>query len=433
MVEEMRKTGLLLLLLIITPALASLAYIPANAQPSGSNLNVYLKGDNLTVTNRYYEITFNLSLGARITSWVLNEGNSQVNLVEAGPVSPTLSIDFYTTKYVKTTSVTYNNRTVNITSTALMLGKWNARIIENSSDSAIILFYPISMDALKQIEPLNLSMITYFYSDKPYIDVYYVISNPSNAPVYPKKLVGDSSFILKLTVFNAKEKIDDWNGTILYTSFENYKSVFRHDIKPAFVQLLHRENLLSAGLFNNNTREVSLISPLKGSPSFMDIKTFDVPGSMKGVEYEVGYPIEKIAPGSSSEIGIRVVYGLVSPCTVESMNIQPLYKTMDPKDFAVYEAYKDDFPAKIVQLNNTVKGLREARDNLLKEIDELNNKVEYWKGNATYWKTEYTIVKEQIKSYSADARRASVISVIGAVLGLIIGFAGGAVFYRKRY
>jgi hypothetical protein len=433
MVKEMEKTGLLLLLLIITPAIASLAYTPVNAQFTGNDLNIYFKDDNLTVVNNYYRITFNLSLGARITSWILNEGKNQVNLVEAGPISPTLSVEFYTVKNTKTISVTYNNKTVNVTSTALMLGKWNAKIIENNTDFAAVLFYPAEADGLEQIKPLNLSMIAYFYTDKPYIDVYYVVSNPSNTPVYPQKIVGDTSFIVKLTVFNSREGIDDWNGTVLYTSFKNYKNTFRHDIKPAFVQLLHRENLLSTGVFNNGTREVSLIAPLRGSPSFIDIKTFNVLGNQKGIVYEAGYPIEKIDPGSSSQVGIRVVYGLISPCTAESMNAQPLYKIMDPKGFTVYEAYKDEFTTKIIQLNNTVKGLREARDNLLKEIDELNNKVQYWKGNATYWKTEYTIIKEQINSYRADARRASVISVISSVLGLIIGFAGGVVFYKKKY
>jgi hypothetical protein len=173
----MRRIALLLAIIVVLSATASLGANHVVAQSTANKLESYISGNNVTVENRYYRITFNLSMGAQIYSWQVREGDSFVNLVESSPVAPTLSLDFYTVNSPKSIMVAYDNGTVNITSTSLMLGQWKANVMEDTSELLILKFYPVSPDALNQIKPLNLSMLVYFYADQPFIDVYYLFEN----------------------------------------------------------------------------------------------------------------------------------------------------------------------------------------------------------------------------------------------------------------
>jgi len=430
----MRRIALLLVIIVVLSTAISFGTNQVIAQSAGG-LNLYISDNNVTVENKYYEITFNLSMGAQIYSWKVKEGNSIVDLVESSPIAPTLSLDFYTVKSVKSVELTYENKTVNLTSSSLMLGTWKAEVVKNTSNLLVLKFYPLSQDALNQIKPLNLNMIVYFYADQPYIDVYYVIENPTHTPVYPKKIIGDATLFLSFVVYNHGETMSQWNGTLLYNSLKENELVFKHNIVSEYLLTVRDGDLQALGAFSNSTKEVSLISPIAVNPEFVLISTtiHKSSPSIKGVEYKVGYIIDKIDPLSSKHIGLRITYGLSYPCTLQALNIIELYNITNPSAVSTFNEYKDSFPRKIIQLNNTIKGLSEARDNLLKKIDKLNYQIEYWKGNATYWKTEYIITKEHIASCKADVDRASTISVVGTLLGIIVGFVGGAIFYKKRY
>ena len=430
----MRRIALLLLIIVILSTAISFEANQAIAQ-SASGLTLYISGSNVTVENNYYEITFNLSMGAQIYSWKVKEGNTLVDLVESRPVAPTLSLDFYTVKSVKSVEMTYENKTVNVTSSSLMLGTWEAEVIENTSNLLVLKFYPVSQDALNQIKPLKLNMIAYFYADQPYIDVYYVLENPTHTPVYPGKILGDTTLFLSFVVYNHGEKMSQWNGTFLYNSLREDKLVFKHDIVSEYLLTVRDGDLQALGAFNNSTKEVSLVSPIASSPDYMLISsTIHINSlSIRGVEYKVGYVVDKIDPLSSKHIGLRITYGLSYPCTLQALNIIELYNVTNPSTAGAFNEYKDTFPSKIIQLNNTIKKLSEDKDNLLKKIDSLNYQIDYWKGNATYWKTEYEVSRGSMASYRADVDRASTISVAGTLLGLIVGFLGGAVFYKKRY
>ncbi|MCE4614794.1 MAG: hypothetical protein F7B60_04620 [Desulfurococcales archaeon] len=430
----MRKIALLLAIIVVLSTAISFGTNQATAQ-STNELKLYVTGDNVTVENSYYRITFNLSMGAQVYSWQVKEGSNLVNLVESSPIAPTLSLDFYTVKSPKSTGISYGNKTVNITSSSLMLGKWKADVMENRSKLLVLKFYPVSQDALGQIEPLNLNMLVYFYADQPYIDVYYLIENPTHTPVYPEKIVGDATFFLSFFVYNHNETMSQWNGTLLYNSLKEDKLVFKHDIRSEYLLTVRDGNLQALGAFSNSTKEISLISPIAINPEYILVSTtvHKASPNIKGIEYKVGYAIEKIDPLSSEHIGLRVTYGLSYPCTLQALHIIELYNVTNPSAVGAFNVYKDTFPSKIVQLNNTIKGLKEAKDNLLKKIDELNYQIQYWKGNSTYWKANYAVAKESIASCRADVDRASTISVVGALLGIIIGFIGGAVFYKKRY
>ncbi len=431
--KTIKLTAILTVMTLMLTSFPLLVHASQEYASSKNGFSINMSDTNVTVENNYYRITIDLIKGARITEWTVKSGNNALDLVESESFMPSLSIVAYTRNETRNYTIEYGNETVTISSYPLLFEKWSASILKEENAYTAIEFTPSSR-AREQIEPLNLSVIAYFYKNEPYVDFYYVFKNDAGSPVTLKTIKGDADLFIDLVVYRKDMNIDQWLGSVSYNDPSKGSAGIEIGIRGMYQNTFKGKQLSFVGVYNNNSKLVSIASPLSGSPIYAEVYHKISLGSktIDGIVYSVAYSIGTLKPFSERIIGLRIMYGTPSPCSMNSMNALLLYKELEPQEYSLYVEYKDGFPQTIRKLNNTVSGLREARDNLAKRIDELNYQVEYWKGNATYWKTEWKVLKEQLANQAATVKRASTVSVGAAILGVVIGFIGGYLFYRKR-
>ena len=431
---NIKRIAFLTIILLVMPVYQVMGLTSVAQQEGQDNFTVSIANNTVIAANPYYSIKLNLTWGGRIVDWNITSGNQKIDLIQSDTFYPSLNFITYTGETpTQNFTIRDGNNTVNATYPyPLMYLPWNAELVYNGSDEKIIELTPTSEAAL-QLGPLELKEYIVFYKDTPYIDVFYVLANPTTDEVPLSSNLAGYGIVVELSAYTGLEQTPKWNHTYRAFSPSNAGEVFNHTIKSQNIVMIDasKEKVFYLGAFQAEEGYISIVSPLYTEPSLLKFsRTFLL--NTKLPIYALGYDVNSIPGDGNLTIGLRVLYSKSNPYWLSQLGADQLSAIIDNDTYSLYLKYRENFTAEIETLNNTIKGKDDYIKFLQERLQNVTSELNEVKENASYWKTEYNVIKQQVDEMLSRSKLDLAKTLAIAIVGLLIGFYGGRVFEKKN-
>ena len=424
------KTQMLVVLVVVI-AISLIPAVPVYSQ-EGRGL-AFSPGDKtFNVTNKYYTLVFDMQHGARLKAWI--DAETGKNYIWCGDYYPSLTHIFMVEE--PKTMRNIGNLTVSYPY-PLMLEPWSYKVLVQQENLLIVEFYPAkpSSDLLKQTGGLVTYRIVAFYEDKPYIDVRYVLTNPTNETVSLTRIAGKPGGLVEdiaMMPGEGKTALSNWYPVAAYRDGDKAViSVFNISVAGEVGRSAYW-----VGFINNATHEFAgmvLLEPeLTASFGFED-QYYGRPV----LRAYIKYGRIDVNPGEPVEIALRVYYGKGNYKWLDEAGFWGLAAKIEPKEYARYRAIADNplnatsIAEEYGKLKKEVEQLRENNTRLTTEVNELkglNNKC-------SIELKDYMKLAERLNKDKASLEMQRYYAFIGGlVAGLVLlylAFATGALKPRR--
>ncbi|MCE4599798.1 MAG: hypothetical protein F7C81_06340 [Desulfurococcales archaeon] len=421
--------AIILVLLASLPLLSSVTIIAAGEEIKGLTFKSTLSDNILTVENDFYVFKLNLTRGAGVFEWSIKVEGSPLDMVRSEPYPLSLLIhalsggkspsEFTIKSEDKLYKLDYPG--------SLGYYSWNAEVITNESGVLVVELKP-SLDAMTDIEPLDVSVRIAFTQWSPVVEYDIVFTNQGDSPV---ELTGVNGTVDVLLV------VDDGVPGVWWFAVGS-RDGYTYNVD------LYNETMSVPGgdvdsiiIYRKSRDErptfASFINPVDGTPSLVEgVKGFNSGNYTKptSVLVKMRYPSSMLNPGETYEIKFRVGYIEFAPLQASIADLTPYMLKIDPemgKDLKLGVGYVRE----IKRMNSTIQSLRDRVKNLQEKVEEQEKKIEESKGCEDYWKTELTVVKKRLESLREKAQRAALIQVASFIIGVILGLIGGIYAWRR--
>ncbi|MCE4617108.1 MAG: hypothetical protein F7C32_00775 [Desulfurococcales archaeon] len=423
-----------IILLLVLPIYQNFAITTMAQNDSQSQFAVTIVNDTVIATNYYYSIKFNLTWGARIVDWNISINNQQIDLIQSDTFYPSLNFISYTGDTPTESFIIRNgNDTANATYPyPLMYLPWNATLAYNGSEMKIVKLTP-STEASTQLGSLELTEYVILYDNKPYIDVFYTLSNPTENDVPLQSNMAGYGIVIEFSAYTGLSDTPKWNHTYKLINITNVSEVFNHTLKSQGLQTIETENdkVFYIGAFHTQKGYVSLVTPLYREPAIMKFTRTFLLGTKLPI-YALGYAINGVPAYSNVTVGLRVLYLNNNPYWLSQLNAGDLSSIIDNETYSLFLKYRDNFTVEIKNLNNTIKNQNDYIKFLQERAQNATSQLNEARENASYWKTEYNVLKQQLNEKLSMSKLSLAKALAIAIVGLAIGFYGGRVFSTKR-
>ncbi len=378
--------ALAVLMLFALALTAHTAYMQAEQPVTYSTRNGVFN-----VTNRYYTLVFDLKHGGRLKAWI--DRNTGRNYVGCGDYYPSLTHIFMAENpgvmgHIDNLTVSYPY--------PLMLSEWNYTVLVKQNNMLLVEFYPVKGNSWveKQTGGLLTYRIIAFYGDKPYIDVRYIITNPTNKTVTLSEIAGKPGGLVEdisLLAGNSSKALKNWYPMAAYRN-DGMISVSAFNISLAGE--IHR-SVYWLGFLNNATHEFAGMVVLE--PEL--VASYGFKSGYYGrpvLRAYVKYGRISLSPGEPFEISLRIYYGEGNLKWLDEAGFWSLARLISPEEYAKYRELADN-PLNATSILKEYAELRE-------EVADLREKNSSLQLQANELKGEYNKCSIQLKDYEDTAK-----------------------------
>ncbi|HIE54027.1 MAG TPA: hypothetical protein EYP90_02400 [Chromatiaceae bacterium] len=381
-------------------------------------LKYLMKKDLLVVENMYYNITIDLANGGRIVRWFSKLTNN-----EYIPYNRTNDILLYPQAEIIAVNPVGEYPYV------LMNSKWESNVIVDTNETLVILLKPLmNSDIRRQLNNLNFTKVITFYKDTPYIDINYLITNPSNESriicSILNELNGKCDYGLTIEWTVGNKSISGWYHIIkLQNSTGVYIIEGIYDGKTFGPLELGIQGVFWVGAYNKFSKDFAGIlikEPNTVYTAYLSnkINNFSV------IRFRVSFNKTAIAPLSAISYNIRVYYGPYSPRWLEESGFKGLAKHIDDIEFSRYETLVTYGIELLKEREEVINELKNSLTTLNMSLQTCLNQLETFKKVYNDLQKEYDDLLNKVKDLENNlALYVGISLVIGLAIGVAVGYS----------
>jgi hypothetical protein len=422
---------LVLAILVIAWPLASLESLAAEE----AWYSIDLEKGIMAVTTDYFNLTYNLSRGAAITSTTLFYGGEAANPLEAAKYLPSLFLFVYSNTSANapgrsTVQFTYNNETYTASYPGLLASRpWAASVVYSDNETLVVRLEP-GQEASTDIEPVKLYVYVRFYRHLPIVEYTITFTNPSNEAVrlYSISLAG-SEWGPIIELVGGDGSPQDWNLTVLYTLGTGGVKLDTSNETDYVVDVGQASSVEGVALVKASPEprylvalepytKPALVQLLKGYAGVVD----------EAVRARLVYPTVVLPPGGNYTIHLRLAFAWWDPGSMSLAGLASLYyKIAGPGPLkSVYEHdwVVDNLTRQISdlqrQLNDTKAQLEDAR----KKAKEASRRAGELEGLLSKCRADYNYTATRLNAMKAEVKKTGMYAVTSLIIGVVLGLAG---------
>ena len=404
-------TPIVITLILIT----SLMIIPNPASSQEPFLSYKVKEGKFTVENQYYTIVINLNKGARVIKWfskesnrdyipyiVSKEGNisgTQIEVLAPNPVGEY--------PYV------------------LMDSKWEYEILHKDNFTLIIKFKPkLTEDVRKQLGGLEFSKVFTFYDDVPYVDIEYVVTNPTDeVKTVCTSLRGGCDVGLIIEWGSGNKTV----GSVeYYVKYQNSSGIFVTNGTLGKVSLGpwegNYEGLFWASIYTKVIKDVAaylIMQPYTVLNATLTV----VPGNQTWINTIIVFKKVVLGPKSSITYGLRVYYGPFKVRWLVEGGFKGLAEAIDEAEFSKYLSIVSVGFDLLKERDKAISELKTGLNTLNLSLQTCLGQLKTLQGSYSSLRNEYNDLQEKIKSVENNLALYTGVSLgIGLVIGVAVGY-----------
>ncbi len=410
----MRKSIWILALLLLSISLPALV----RSQPQW----VTITDNTIVAENNYYKITFNLEVGGRLSSWI-------VKAIDKDVVSPYLPFNLEIALYSDPNEM-YPY--------AQQFKPWTGKITTVSDDVVVVELWPIyDENVTTHLEGLLINETVIFYKNKPYIDVIFKLTNPTNDTVY---LAGkawnwlDFGFGININSYVEGESTDDF---VQIFCVVNATGTYIETGKWHWVGMgpwSHGEGAFFpwAGIINEKLNIIVAARALEPNGVWHINFERDYYGS-PAIRAMLRFKSTYIAPGGSVTFAFRLIATTIDDVLgTEEAGLIGFANKYNP---GAYEGLKQASET-ITQLQSQISNLQTQITQLEEQVTSLQDQVNTLQSELSAKTSELETTKSELdktKSELAQARSMQPAYLVGGlIVGIIIGVIVAKFLFKPK-
>ncbi|AFZ70257.1 hypothetical protein Calag_0491 [Caldisphaera lagunensis DSM 15908] len=351
------------------------------------SLSYSISNTSVTINNQYYQIYFNLSNGATITSWkTLVPQVNQFNSVEIPSMVVSLNESIPGNLYNKA---------------------WKASLINKNSNYVKVVMTPVNN--INNVSVYEFITASNYY---PYINYEIIVNTTAN-----------ESYIKDLYIAIGGN-YDNNSWSFVVSSLEN--GIPNYYVTNSSGS--YSGNIMKIAMFSYSSKAynsiigLNFISPVQANLQFLK-------GFINGtLESNIAYTIIDIknitlSRGNSYEISFNLYDAQFNP---------ELISLTDSTDMASQVYNINGNITNLVNYQTMIKSYLNNITSLNQSVNSLETKVGELQGLVSYWQVRYNETNQLAGSYSTRLHKSGEVSIGLFILGLVIGVLGGAYFLKPK-
>jgi exonuclease VII small subunit len=372
----------------------------------------------LYLKSPFIDARINLTAGASITYLSLL-GDTIYNCSASKDLLPGFHVSTFTPQNFRNGSIS-----------SLALGPWNAEVVKNNSDVVIVKLTP-SPATLQDVEPLDVEVYITVAAYEPVIRYRIIFRNPADTNVTLKALVlSGKQLSIDLILNTCPTTARMWSFIAVYGNTTRYSIYhFQGSNETAYSKLLpSNSTLLGAALVESVHGAVNRILFVRGDFDYY-MARLPLAGPLSLHAYKEGITIK---PGGQFSLDAEVGILPFNAVLLDRIGMSGFAYVLDKNkymreslDEASYYKIVHKLNATIARLNESLNSYKTSLDKCQTDRSNLQHKLGELKELLDTCQVNLNITKNHLSSEVKKVKSAAFKIVVFAVLGIIIGAAGG--------